>query len=220
MRLQAPSLSVFGRAGSKARCRIRTGRIRSCTVRMLAGRRLIATGSRTAGANSRRLIVPLRLTRNGKMMLARRLGGVRTQLRARGVTNRGVRRATARTRALLQAERFTTPAGSWEPDEAVLTSRGRSFVRSLRGKPIAVASLRCDGHDANVRPTSVTTSQLSLARAAAICAALRQLGVRARPRLVGHADTDPIATNATESGRARNRRVEVTLTHTPRRLSR
>jgi flagellar motor protein MotB len=144
----------------------------------------------------------------------------RCRVACRSVTNRGVRRATARTRALLQVERFTTPAGSWEPDEALLTARGRGFVRSLRGKLIAVASLRCDGHEANVRPTSVTTSRLSLARAATMCAALRELGVGARPRLVGHADTDPIATNATESGRARNRRVEVTLTHTPRRLPR
>ena len=110
-----------------------------------------------------------------------------------------------------------TAAGSWVPDQAKLTARGRSFVRGLRGKLIAVASLRCDGHDADLRGTSVTTSRLSLARAATMCDALRTLGVRPRPRLAGHGSSDPIASNATRSGRAKNRRVEVTITHRPRR---
>jgi outer membrane protein OmpA-like peptidoglycan-associated protein len=97
-----------------------------------------------------------------------------------------------------------------------LTARGRGFVRGLRGKLIAVAGLRCDGHDANVGAATVTGSRLSLARAALLCDALAKLGVRARPRLAGHGDSQPVASNATVSGRARNRRVEVTLTHRPR----
>jgi flagellar motor protein MotB len=93
-----------------------------------------------------------------------------------------------------------------------------SRLRSLRGKLIAVAGLRCDGHDANVRPDTSTASQLSLARAATFCAALEELGARARPALAGHGDAEPIASNASASGRAENRRVEVTVTHRPRRL--
>jgi flagellar motor protein MotB len=104
------------------------------------------------------------------------------------------------------------------PGEAILSVRGRSFLRSLRGKLIAVASLRCEGHDANVRAATVTTSPLSRARAAVLCAALKQFGVRLQPNLAGHGDSDPIASNASESGRAENRRVEVTVTHRPRRL--
>ena len=104
-------------------------------------------------------------------------------------------------------------AGSWLPDQATLTARGRSFVRTLGGKLIAVASLRCDGHTARVRATSARTSQLSVARAAVICDAIRRLGVDARPRVDCHGDSQQIASNATESGRATNRRVAVTITH-------
>jgi FtsP/CotA-like multicopper oxidase with cupredoxin domain len=218
LRLQTARLSVFGRTGGRARCRMRRGRTSSCAVRVLSGRQLIATGSRRSSASRRSLVVRLRLTRAGKTLLGRRLGGVRTRLRARAATSGGVRRAGARTRAILRAEHFTTPAGSWLPDQATLTARGRSFVRRLRGKLVAVAGLRCDGYEANVRPRSARTSRRSLARAATMCAALRELGVNARSRLVGHGDADPIASNAGESGRAKNRRVEVTVTHKRRPL--
>jgi FtsP/CotA-like multicopper oxidase with cupredoxin domain len=218
LRLQTPRLSVFGRTGGMARCRMRNGRARSCAVRVLSGRRLIATGSKRSRASRRSLVVRLRLTRAGKTLLGRRLGGVRTRLRARAATSGGVLRARARARVILRVEHFTTPAGSWLPDQAALTARGRSFVRRLRGKLLAVASLRCDGYEADVRPSSASTSRRSLARAAAMCAALRELGAHARPRLVGHGDADPIASNDSESGRAKNRRVEVTVTHRRRPL--
>jgi hypothetical protein len=197
---------------------MRTGRIRSCTVRVFTGRHVIATGGSRGSPSRRSLVVRLRLTGAGKALLARRLGGARARLRARARTSGGVRRARARTRAILRVEHFTTPPGSWLPDRATLTTRGRSYVRRLRGKLVAIASLRCDGYEADVRSSSDATSHLSLARAAAMCAALRELGVDTRPRLVGHGDTDPIARNASESGRAKNRRVEVTVTHKPEPL--
>jgi Tol biopolymer transport system component len=218
MRVQALDLTVFGRSGSESRCLMRTGRIRSCNVRLLAGRRLVAHGSTSSRAARRDLLVTLRLTRFGQALLAHRLGGVHARVQARGATSGGARRASARTRAILRVEHFTTPAGSWLPDEAALTERGTSFVRSLRGKLTAVAGLRCEGHSADVRADAGAAS-LSLDRAAAMCDALRQLGVGARPRLAGHGDSEPIASNASESGRAENRRVEVTVTHRPRRLS-
>jgi hypothetical protein len=218
MRLRAPNLSVFTRSGSQARCRMRTGRIRSCRVLLRLGRRVLARGrAASTQADRRSLAVTLRLTRSGEALLARRLGGVRARMHARGTTTGGTRTAAARTRALLRVEHFRTSAGSWMPNQANLTARGRNFVRSLRGKLIAVARLRCDGHDANVRATSDTTSRLSRARAALFCDALRRLGIRMRPTLAGHGDSQPIAPNTDKAGRAKNRRVEVTITHRPRR---
>jgi hypothetical protein len=126
--------------------------------------------------------VTVRLTQFGRTLLARRLGGVQARMRARAATSGGARTATARTRAILRVERFTTPAGSWAPGRAGLTERGRRFVRSLRGKLIAVASLRCDGHDANLRGSAVVSSRLSVERARVMCDALGRLGVRGRAR--------------------------------------
>ena len=121
------------------------------------------------------------------------MGGVRTRVRARGETTGGARRASARTRAILRVERFTTPPGSWAAGAAPLTRRGERFLRSLRGNLIAVASLRCEGHSANVRGTRVTASPVSFARAAAMCDALRELGVGARPRLADRGESQPTA---------------------------
>ena len=216
MRLRVPRPSVFGDAGSRARCRMRSGLIRACRVRLLAGGRVLAEGSTSRdGAGRRRLTVTLELTGHGRALLERRLGGVRARVRARGITSGGTRRVTARTRALLRREHFTTPAGAWMPERAILTARGRSFVRSLRGKLIAVVGIRCVGHDANVRGSTVTTSRLSSTRAAVMCDAL---GVAASQRLAGRGDSEAIASNATAAGRAKNRRVEVTVKHRPGRL--
>jgi alpha-tubulin suppressor-like RCC1 family protein len=218
LQLQALRLSVFGPAGSVARCRTRTGRIRACTVRLLAGGRVLAEGGAARGAGARALTVRLRLTKFGHSLLARRLGGVAATLRAGARTSGGRRTATARTRALLQVERFTTPPGSFLPGEAALSERGQRFLRSLRGRLVAVAGLRCEGHSAQVQEPAVSEGPLSLARADLFCRALRAIGVRAQATVLGHGNAEPVASNASEAGRAENRRVVITVTHRPRRL--
>jgi outer membrane protein OmpA-like peptidoglycan-associated protein len=189
-------------------------------VRLLAGERLVASGSaRARGARSRSLAVTLRLTSGGRALLARELGGVRTRVRARAATSGGPRGASARTRALLALERFTTLPGSFLPGEAALTARGERFLRSLRGRLVAVAALRCEGHSARLQAPAVATGPLSLARAALLCRTLRTLGLRVPASVVGRGNAHPSASNASEAGRAENRRVFVTVTHRPRGLS-
>lgn len=57
--------------------------------------------------------------------------------------------------------------------------------------------------------------RLSERRADAVASYLRQGGVQAgRINTVGYGESNPIASNDTESGRAQNRRVEITLTPT------
>jgi hypothetical protein len=125
MRLRVPGISVFGVAGSPARCGMRTGSIRSCTVRLLAGGRVLARGRSTSVAEgSRRLTVALEPTRFGRTLLSRRLGGVRARVRARAATSGGARRAAGRTRAVLRVERLTTPAGAWAVDRPAQATLG------------------------------------------------------------------------------------------------
>ena len=172
---------------------------------------MLAKGNAQRPAGARRLTVALELTSRGRALLAERLGGVRARLRARALTGDGTLRARARTRALLRRERFTTPPGSWLPGEAALSERGKRFRRSLRGKLVAVAALRCEGYSALVQALG-ETGPLSLARATLFCRALaKRFG--GRQTVVGRGNAEQISGNGGEAGRAENRRVVVTVTH-------
>src|SRR5215217_1744258 len=211
LRVSIARLLVFA-PGAAARCGLTTGRIDSCRVRLRVGKRVLASGTRSlaGGANSLRL--RLRLTAYGRRLLDRRLGG----LRAKVVASDGKRSATKRTRAILAIEHITTPSGSWLPNRAALTPSGRRFLQGLRGRLIAVSGYRCEGHSASPGTASVESEDalaLSLARAELVCTALRRLGATGRRSVVARGGADPIAPNNTAAGRAKNRRVEVTLRH-------
>ena len=69
-----------------------------------------------------------------------------------------------------------------------------------------------EGHTDNVGPDQMNLD-LSIARAASVGNYLANQGVSA-PRIdaLGYGETQPIAANATDDGRAQNRRVEIQLT--------
>jgi hypothetical protein len=212
MRVRAASVSVFGHAGSRARCRMRSGAIRACTVKLLRRGRVLARGRAVAsGPRARALTVRVKLTRRGRALLAHHLGGVHARVKATAATSGGRRLARARTRAILAVEHFVTPPGSWLPNQSALSPRGRHFLRSRRARLIAVAAVRCDGYSAKVRAESPNAQRISVGRAVAACAALKHRGVRTI--VVGHGVARQIASNRTAAGRARNRRVEITITH-------
>jgi len=191
-----------------------TGPISSCTVKLRARKRGIGRGARAAAAaGKRRLLVRLRLTSYGRRLLEDHLGGVRAVVRATGTASRGTRTAAARTRAILAVEHFTTPPGSWIPNQAVFTRAGKRFVHGLRGKLIAVSSARCDGYAAKAPARRGNGWVVSLDRARVMCRSLRRLGVTVKRTSFGHGNRDPVASNTSESHRAENRRVEVTLRH-------
>jgi hypothetical protein len=70
-------------------------------------------------------------------------------------------------------------------------------------------NIRVEGHTDNIGAKEVNTA-LSLRRATAVTAYLAGRGVKkARVEAAGMADSHPIASNDTEAGRAKNRRIEI-----------
>ena len=77
------------------------------------------------------------------------------------------------------------------------------------------AAVKVIGHT-DSQGSEMINLQLSIARAEAVVEHLRQRGI-ALERLSadGRGEADPLTSNATEEGRARNRRVELILSRQP-----
>ena len=104
----------------------------------------------------------------------------------------------------------------FESGEARLMEEGESVLADIAvtleqfDHPVSV-----EGHTDNLPIATLafpSNWELSAARAASVLRHLASEGVsRERMRAVGYADTQPVADNATEQGRARNRRVELVI---------
>ncbi|MEM9533611.1 MAG: OmpA family protein [Pseudomonadota bacterium] len=111
---------------------------------------------------------------------------------------------------LLETQLVMFPTGGINPTATPELRRYAAdvgaFLNDHRG-----ASLRITGHTDNTGDES-TNENLSLARARAVAEYLGELGLPAtRLRLAFRGQQEPVASNDTEAGRARNRRVEVQL---------
>ncbi|MGZ3457916.1 MAG: OmpA family protein [Archangium sp.] len=109
----------------------------------------------------------------------------------------------------------------FDSGEASLSSRGGEVLGRL-GTVLAKVenrSILVSGHTDNAPPsprlaaTYPTNWELSVARAVNVVRFLSDKAGVPQSRLVaaGHADTKPVASNATAKGRARNRRIEILL---------
>jgi outer membrane protein OmpA-like peptidoglycan-associated protein len=106
-------------------------------------------------------------------------------------------------------EAVTFPTGSAVVNSGFLPAL-RELARSLRAHPDSTVLVV--GHTDNVG-TGAFNKQLSLDRASAVARILVGYGVAAsRITYAGRGYSQPIASNATSSGRAQNRRVEVLIT--------
>jgi outer membrane protein OmpA-like peptidoglycan-associated protein len=103
----------------------------------------------------------------------------------------------------------------FEPDSAVLVrgeekklERLGEILRRFPNRDILVG-----GHAARAGGTEGSRQRLSQERAAVIAAYLIEHGVRGADRVIsrGYGSQNPIATNDTEAGRQKNRRVEITI---------
>ena len=105
--------------------------------------------------------------------------------------------------------------GFFEPGGAVVASAYRPLLPRI-GQALATlkGNVLITGHTDNqpIRTARFPSNwHLSQERADVVRSELAKQVEPARLRAEGHADTEPIADNATAAGRARNRRVEVTL---------
>jgi type VI secretion system protein ImpK len=104
---------------------------------------------------------------------------------------------------------FVAGTAQVEPRNAELLARIAQAVAAQPGQVVV------SGHTDNVAVSSLqfpSSWHLTRERASAVAAALVQRGLRnERVRAEGLADAEPRSPNTTESGRARNRRIEIVL---------
>lgn len=106
----------------------------------------------------------------------------------------------------LEGVAFASGQAQLKPDARAHLGKLVQFVKSKPGKHI-----RIEGHT-DSSGSAATNQSLSLQRAQAVRQALVANGVSAqRISVAGMGSASPVASNATESGRARNRRVVVIL---------
>ncbi len=112
---------------------------------------------------------------------------------------------------------------------AEVTAKAKEVLKRVAGilnsSSVATYELLVAGHTDNVRVSQPRTIQaghkdnwyLSAHRAITVAAELRKEGIAAnRMGVAGYADQRPVASNATEAGKAQNRRVEILLVPGPK----
>jgi len=103
---------------------------------------------------------------------------------------------------------FTLPGTAFASGKANLTATGQASLQRLADK-IGNGSIRVEGHT-DSQGSEAANLTLSRQRAEAVRQVLVANGVPAgRIRAIGRGEADPVADNASETGRARNRRVEI-----------
>ncbi len=214
-----PAGPVAEAAANEIITKMQDAQIKSCLIELRSRgpiKLVVARGLARAPAGGRgQMVIRVGIQPRGEQLLSKQIGGVVVDVRAvcRTASNE-VRAGVKSARAVLAIERVVTTPGSWVPDQPILTPVGQSFVDDLRKRMVAIVGIRCDGHTATWPLSPADPMTLSSARARLVCAELQRTGgFTANPSIVPHGLSDPIATNATEAGRAANRRVVVTFVH-------
>lgn len=118
-----------------------------------------------------------------------------------------MKQALAATGRIALQVNFDTDAATLRPDAAPVMAE---IVKLLSADP--ALKLRIEGHTDN-SGTAQRNTELSRQRAEAVTAALVAAGIdKARLTSAGFGQDRPVADNATEAGRAQNRRVELVKT--------
>jgi outer membrane protein OmpA-like peptidoglycan-associated protein len=93
-------------------------------------------------------------------------------------------------------------------DKSDLTSAHRTILIDVAGKLTGKENLEIVGHT-DSKGSKAYNQKLSERRAKAVADFLRTFGVKNDMSVSGMGETQPVADNATDAGRAQNRRVEI-----------
>jgi outer membrane protein OmpA-like peptidoglycan-associated protein len=162
-----------------------------------------------AGGNAKRLAVDIELNATGRRLVAEQITGINVVLKIEARTVQGPKLNSRTTAKLVPQTQVIVPErGLFATGSAKVAGRGSKLIKSLGKRFGKVKTVTCVGHTDSVG-ASVTNHQLGLARAKAVCAALKQQGARGRFVIESDGESRPRATNDTVEGRALNRRVEI-----------
>lgn len=176
-----------------------------------AARVKIGTGTYVSKKGTRNAKLKLKLNATGRK-LVQRLGGVKVSLDMTAYPKGGgaALRASGASRLLPAQVKIAPQTGIFTDQSAELTAAARAWVAATAKNLSGVRSVRCTGHTARSGTGSAEANRsLGLARAKAICRALKAKGVKAKMSSVTAGQTQPRANNRTAKGRAMNRRVEL-----------
>lgn len=173
----------------------------------------IGTGTYVSKKGTRNAKLKLKLNATGRK-LVQRLGGVKVSLDMTAYPKGGgaALRASGASRLLPAQVKIAPQTGIFTDQSAELTAAARAWVATTAKQLSGVRSVRCTGHTARSGTGSPEANRsLGLARAKAICRALKAKGVKAKMSSVTAGQTQPRASNRSAKGRAMNRRVELVV---------
>ncbi|MBJ7328665.1 MAG: OmpA family protein [Solirubrobacteraceae bacterium] len=173
----------------------------------------IGTGEITTNKTTNAVSIKLKLTETGKR-LVNRLGGLKVKLNMTAFPKGGGATLKATGNSVLLPSRVAViPAtGLFAFQSAKLTPVAKAWVRRTAKQLTSATTVTCTGHTSRSGTGDPEANRkLGLARAKAICAALKAGGAKVKTTAVTVGETKPRASNRSEAGRALNRRVELVV---------
>jgi outer membrane protein OmpA-like peptidoglycan-associated protein len=168
-------------------------------------------GSTTSGGGAREATVLVKLNGRGRQV-ACNAGGARVTFDVRAFARQGGSVRTSTSARVRTPRLIVVPSdGMFGSGRVDLMPRGVRSLLKIAHRLKAVPAIRCTGHT-DSDGGAAYNSALGLARARTTCRFLRRHGVRSHMRMSSAGESRPRATNRTARGRARNRRVDISIT--------
>lgn len=195
-----------------ARCGISIGTVHSCRVVAKAGSVVVASGTKTVGAGATTALVTLTVNAAGRAQLTAHNGLLQITLTATVTPGSGPVLTATATDSLVAKTVKVALASSvlFSSGSAVLTKSAVKLITELGKKVAGSKSASCAGYTDNQGSASYNL-KLGMDRATAVCKILSKYIKKTTATSFGMGH--PVATNTTEAGRAKNRRVVITITN-------